>query len=46
MKTDGTLLLDDFVDGYDIDYDENKIEVKIGFAKNVVGFDGKMIEYV
>ena len=46
MKTDGTLLLDDFVDGYDIDYDRKKIEVKIGFAKNAVGFDGKMIEYV
>ena len=46
MKTDGTLLLDDFVDGYDIDYDGKKIEVKIGCCKNTVGFDGKMIEYV
>lgn len=46
MNTDGTLLLDDFVDGYNIDYEGEKIEVKIGFCKNTVGFDGKMIEYV
>ena len=43
IKSDGSCLVKDFVDKYNIDKDEKKIEIQMGFYKAFVDFDGNLI---